>query len=40
MEEQDAYWERHLKNRKNPLNRINPVWWVYFLTAPRGKVKW
>jgi hypothetical protein len=39
VEEQDAYWERHLKNRKNLLNFINPVWWVYFLTASRGKPK-
>ncbi|MEU6801729.1 hypothetical protein [Streptomyces neyagawaensis] len=39
VEEQDAYWERHLKNRKNFLNFINPVWWIYFLTASRGKPK-
>lgn len=38
-EEQDAYWERHLRNRKNWLNFINPVWWIYFLTASWGKPK-
>lgn len=40
VEEQDAYWERHLKNRKNWLNFINPVWWIYFLTSSWGKPKW
>jgi len=39
VEEQDAYWERHLKNRKNWLNFINPVWWMYFVTASWGKPK-
>src|SRR3954467_11797360 len=38
-EEQDAFWERYLKNRKNWLNFINPVWWIYFLTASCGKPK-
>lgn len=37
VEDQDDYWERHLKNRKNWLNFINPVWWIYFLTASWGK---
>lgn len=40
IEEQDAYWERHLKNRRNWLNFINPIWWLYFLTASWGKPKW
>jgi len=40
VEEQDAYWERHVKNRKNWLNFINPVWWIFFLTASWGKPKW
>ncbi|BBC33296.1 hypothetical protein SGFS_045900 [Streptomyces graminofaciens] len=40
VEEQDAYWERHLRNRKNWLNFINPVWWIYFLTDSWGKPKW
>lgn len=39
VEEQDAYWEGHLKSRKNWLNFINPVWWVYFATASWGKPK-
>jgi hypothetical protein len=39
-EEQDAYWERHLKNRKNWLNFANPVWWIYFFTASWGRPKW
>ncbi|WP_125514155.1 hypothetical protein [Streptomyces sp. WAC 01529] len=30
VEEQDAYWERHLKNRRNWINYINPAWWIYF----------
>jgi hypothetical protein len=40
VEEQDAYWERHLKHRKNWLNFINPLWWIYFLTSSWGKPKW
>jgi hypothetical protein len=40
VEEQDAYWGRHVKNRKNWLHFINPVWWIYFLTASWGKPKW
>lgn len=39
VEEQDAYWERHLKNRKNALNFVNPIWWIYFLTSSLGKPK-
>jgi hypothetical protein len=40
VEEQDAYWARHLKNRKNWLNFINPIWWIYFFTASWGKPQW
>lgn len=39
IENQDAYWERHLKSRRNWLNFINPVWWIYFLTASWGRPK-
>lgn len=39
VEEQDAYWERHLKNRMNWLNFINPLWWIYFFTSSWGKPK-
>ncbi|MCQ6250521.1 hypothetical protein [Streptomyces malaysiensis] len=38
-EEQDAYWEKHLKSRKNWFNFINPVWWIYLLTASWGRPK-
>jgi hypothetical protein len=37
VDERDAYWERHLKNRSNWLNFINPVWWIYLLTASWGE---
>ncbi|NBE51147.1 hypothetical protein [Streptomyces boluensis] len=37
VEEQDAYWARHLRHRRNPLNFINPVWWIYWATASWGR---
>lgn len=36
VEQQDAYWDLHLRRRRSWLNRVNPVWWAYVLTASRG----
>ncbi|WP_327393186.1 hypothetical protein OG533_31660 [Streptomyces sp. NBC_01186] len=39
VEEQDAYWERHLARRKSWVNFVNPLWWIYLFTASWGKPK-
>lgn len=40
VEEQDQYWQQHLTRRKNWLNFVNPIWWLYFLTKSWGSPKW
>ncbi|MFF3762662.1 hypothetical protein ACFYYR_00985 [Streptomyces sp. NPDC001922] len=39
VRDQDAYWQRHLDNRGNWLNLINPIWWLYFMTGSWGRPK-
>ncbi|MGY1435850.1 hypothetical protein [Streptomyces reniochalinae] len=39
VEQQDAYWKHHLERRKAWYNFVNPLWWVYLLTASWGSPK-
>lgn len=39
IEEQDAYWSRHLARRKSWVNFVNPLWWIYLFTASWGNPK-
>lgn len=37
VEQQDEYWQLHLRRRRSWFNLVNPVWWAYFVTASLGR---
>lgn len=39
VDEQDEYWQHHLRRRTSRLNLVNPIWWIYFLTSSWGSPK-